>query len=554
MPLTHLSGAPFNLDAAGLDWVQRTMDSLSLRDKVAQLFVLISMGDEMGNLAQIKAFKPGGMTRFFSPDSRHDHALLTAMQASAAVPLLVSADLEGSRMSIAGGTSVLNPLALAAIDDLDVTRATCRIMAEEALAMGVNWSFTPVLDINAAWRSAIVATRGFGRDLAVIKRHALAMIEVFQAHGLAATAKHWPGEGFDDRDQHLVTTINPLSMAEWEAHFGTLYRAAIDAGVLSVMSAHIALPAFICELDPGAGVEAFRPASVSQALNIDLLRNRLGFNGVIVSDASVMGGLNAWSGLTRAKVDIIKNGCDIILFSFNPEAELQAVLEAIATGEITAARLHDAVSRVLGLKAALGLHLGRGLPQPDGLARMGTAQNRKTAAAMFRRAPTLVKDTQNLLPLNPATHRRILVISGGIISPIHPPAAFILPGLLRQRGFEVTLFEKGQRVDPAETDLILYLFGEETLLTRSRIFIDWAALMGGFEGAMARFWHDVPTAMISFGYPYYLYDAPRVPTYINAYCTLDQMQQAVVDLMLGNGDWNRRSPVDPFCGLPDAAY
>ena len=135
-----------------------------------------------------------------------------------------------------------------------------------------------------------------------------------------------------------------------------------------------------------------------------------------------------------------------------------------------------------------------------------------------------------------------------------PPAAFILPGLLRQRGFEVTRFEPGQRTDPAGTDLILYLFGEDTLLTRSRIFIDWAALMGGFEGAMARFWHDVPTAMMSFGYPYYRYDAPRVPPYIKAYCTLAQMQQAVVDLMLGNGDCNHNSPVDPFCGLPDAAY
>lgn len=554
MLLTHLTRAPFNLDAAGVEWVRQTYDGLTLRDKVAQLFVLISMGDDPAALAQLKTFRPGGFTRFFGPDIAHEHALLTAMQASAEIPLLISADLEGSRMSIAGGTPVLNPLALAAIDDLEVTRDTCRIMAEEALALGVNWSFTPVLDINAAWRSAIVATRGFGRDVETIKRHALAQIAVFQAHGLAATAKHWPGEGFDDRDQHLVTTVNPLSMEDWEANFGNLYRAAIDAGVLSVMSAHIALPAFVRASNPDAGLEAFRPASVSHALNIDLLRGRLGFNGVIVSDASIMGGLNAWSGLTQAKVDIIANGCDIILFSFNPEAELQAVLDAVATGEISAARLQDAVTRVLGLKAALGLHQGRGLPQPDGLARMGTAGNRDKAAAMFRRAPTLVKDTQNLLPLNPVTHRRVLVISGGIVSPIHPPAGFILPDLLRKRGFEVSVFEKGTRLNPVDFDLILYLFGEETLLTRSRIFIDWADLMGGFEGAMARFWHDVPTAMISFGYPYYLYDAPRVPTYINAYCTLDQMQEAVVELMLGNAPWTGANPVDPFCGLEDAQY
>ena len=554
MPLSHLTQPPFNLDPAGVDWVQRTMDGLTLRDTLAQLFVLISRGDDPTDLAQIKAFKPGGMTRFFSAECAHELAVLTDMQATSAIPMLVSADLEGSRMSIAGGTPVLNPLGLAAIDDVQTTREISRIMAEEALALGVNWSFTPVLDINAAWRSAIVATRGFGSDVDTIKRHALAQIEVFQAHGLAATAKHWPGEGFDDRDQHLVTTVNPLSMPDWEAQFGTLYRAAINAGVLSVMSAHIALPAFIREQDPNAGVEAFRPASVSHGLNIDLLRGRLGFNGVIVSDASVMGGLGAWSNLTQAKVDIIANGCDIILFSFNPQGEMQALLDAVGSGRITQARLHDAVSRVLGLKAALGLHVGRGLPQPDGLAQLGRADSREIAAQSFRRAPTLVKDTQNLLPLNPVTHRRVLVISGGIISPIHPPAAFVLPDLLAARGFAVTLFEKGTRVNPTDFDLVLYLFGEETLLTRSRIFIDWADLMGGFEGAMTRFWHDVPTAMISFGYPYYLYDAPRVPTYINAYSTLDDAQDAVVELMLGNAPWTGTNPVDPFCRLEDAKY
>ena len=160
---------------------------------------------------------------------------------------------------MSGGTPVLNPLGLASIDDVQTTRDIIRIMAEEALARGVNRSFTPVLDIAAAFRSAIVATRGFGRDVDMIKRHALAQIAVFQAHGLAATAKHWPGEGFDDRDQHLVTTVNPLGMDAWEASFGTHYRATIDAGVLPIMSAHNALPACIRQQDPSAGVEVSAP-------------------------------------------------------------------------------------------------------------------------------------------------------------------------------------------------------------------------------------------------------------------------------------------------------
>src|SRR5690606_13050013 len=130
---------------------------------------------------------------------------------------------EGSRMSLALGTEVPNPIGLAALDDLEATRGISRIMAEEARAVGINWSFTPVLDINAAFRSAIVATRGYGTDVATIERHALAQIEEFQRAGVAAAVKHWPGEGYDDRDQHLVTTINPLTMAEWEQSFGRLY-------------------------------------------------------------------------------------------------------------------------------------------------------------------------------------------------------------------------------------------------------------------------------------------------------------------------------------------
>ena len=121
-------------------------------------------------------------------------------------------------------------------------------------------------------------------------------------------------------------------------------------------------------------------------------------------------------------------------------------------------------------------------------------------------------------------------------------------------GFEVTLYTPETVVSRERFDLMLYLFGDETLLTRGRIFLDWLGLTGHFGKAMQRFWHDIPTAMISFGYPYMLYDAPRVPTYINAYSTTETMQRAVVQLLLGNGSWNRHNPVDPFCGLEDAHY
>ena len=317
-------------------------------------------------------------------------------------------------MSLAFGTEVPNPLALAAINDEAASREIARIMADEAQVMGLNWSFTPVLDINAAFRSPIVATRGFGSDLATIKRHALAQIEVFQSKGLAATVKHWPGEGHDDRDQHLVTTVNPLTLPEWEVTHGALYRAAIDAGVLSVMSAHIAFPAFVRALHPDAGIEAFRPASVSAILNNDLLRGHLGFNGLIVSDATPMAGFGAWGSRAEMLPQIIENGCDLILFSVDPAADLALIKAAIADGRISAARLQAALIRVLGLKAALGLHKTPFTPAKSLAAQLGRPTDRAAAQAITNRAPTLVKDVQGMLPLSPTKTKRLLIVSGGI--------------------------------------------------------------------------------------------------------------------------------------------
>ncbi len=547
-----LTGAPFNLDRVALDWVRTTFEKLTPDERIAQLFVLRSGLDAAG-FETIKRFRPAGITAVFGADSDAELKNIADLVAASPVPPLISADLEGSRMSLPFGTPVLNPLGLAAVDDPDATAEVSRIMAEEAVAAGINWSFTPVIDISHAFKSAIVGTRGFGSDVDAIERHALTQIKVFQAHGIAATVKHWPGEGFDDRDQHLVTTINPLGLEEWERTFGRLYRAAIEAGVMSVMSGHIAFPAFVRSLDPAAGLEAFRPASASRVLNVTLLRERLGFNGLIVSDATGMAGLGSWARRDVAIPEVLSGGCDVILFSNDPEADADAIRAALASGKLDQGRVDEAVMRVLGFKAALRLHLPKAARKD---APRGTKANRAIAEAITARAPTLVKDTQRLLPLDPKRHTRVLVITPGIVMPFMPePLPFALPEMLRAEGFEVTIHAPGAPINRENHDLVLYLFGDETLLTRSRIFIDWLKLSGGnVIEAMQRSWHDIPTMMISFGYPYLLYDAPRVPTYVNAYSTLESVQRAVVDALLGRGEWNRHNPVDPFCGLEDARH
>jgi beta-N-acetylhexosaminidase len=551
-----LYASPFHLDNEAIAWVHTTREALSPRDRLAQLFVLLARGEPEQVSETVRSFKPGGITRVYSADLEAEIGLVQSL-ADTNVPLLISADLEGSRMSLPFGSSVPNPLGLAAVDDVEATTAIATIMAQEARAVGLNWSFTPVIDINAAWRSAIVGTRSFGSDVTRIERHALAQIAAFQAHGVAATVKHWPGEGYDDRDQHLVTTVNPLDMDSWEQSFGRLYRRAIAEGVMSVMSAHIAFPAFVRALDPQAGAEAFRPASVSRILNQDLLRRELGFNGLIVSDATPMAGLNDWGPRDLVLPELIISGCDVILFSDDPTADLMRLVKAVADGRLSQERVDEAVTRVLALKAALGLHKAE-RPRPNldvAQQLMADEQNALTVRSVTARVPTMVKDVRNILPLSPAKYRRVLVFSPGAILPFAPaPARLSVPERLVIEGFDVTLYEPGMSISPRDFDLVLYLFAEENLLTRSRIFLDWHKLTGSVFGAMARYWHDLPTLMISFGYPYYLYDAPRVPAYVNAYGSNEAMQAAVVEAVMGRQAFAGTSPVDPFVGSEQGRY
>lgn len=554
----ELRKAPFNLDDAAISWLRDVYASLDLDDKVGQLFMLIMIGTNEEDFKRIGSLRPGGVTRFFTADLEFERRVISDLVAKSKVPPIISADLEGSRQSFAFGTPVLGQLGLAAVDDVQATEESSEILAREGRVMGVRWSFTPVIDINAAFRSPIVGTRSYGSDVNKIERHAVAHVHGLQRNGVAATAKHWPGEGYDDRDQHLLTTTNPLSMDEWKETFGRLYRTLITEGVLAIMSGHISLPAYIRSKMPDAGLEAFRPASVSRLLNVDLLRDELGFNGIIVSDATPMGGLSAWGHHLDTLPDIIANGCDMILFSDAPEEDMAAVKAAVEDGRITQERLEEAVLRVLALKAHLKLFQPSDVLPDAAEARHLLAHPDSVAASReyIGRSPTLVKDVNGIFPLDPAKTNRVLLVDGGIIHPLIPqPLEFLLPVLLRKEGFKVTIDRPDIVPTPDDFDLVLYALGDESLLVRGRIFVDWHRMGGGgLFKAMYRPWTNIPSVMISFGHPYHLYDAPRVPAYINAYSTMDSVQEAVVDCMLGRKPFLGTNPVDPFCGLEDAHY
>lgn len=547
---------PLALEPEDTAWVERTRDSLSVEDKIAQLFILSTREDNSEEVSAITALNAGGVHRFPTADLAATWRATRQIIEESVVPPILSGDIEGGTLSYSFATGIPNQLGIAAINDVEMTERLARIVAIECRALGYDWSFTPVVDLNRAFRNPVVGTRSYGADVDMVLRHARAYVRTLQSHGMAATAKHWPGDGIDDRDQHLATSVNTLDMTAWEESFGRIYRQLIADGVMTVMSGHIALPAFVRALDPDMGRDAFCPASVSDLLNRVLLRDILDFRGLVVADATVMGGLTSWSEREEAAPAVIQNGCDAFLFSRDPARDMAFVLEGLRDGRLSEARLEEAVTRMLSLKAKLGIHRRtldeRIAPLEELREILCRPEHVATARDAGARSLTLVKNVDGLLPIDPVRHRRVVVVaesgwsffSGAIERDFAP-----LEKALRAAGFELRAFEAEAFPTPEDTDLILYLVGQEATPSLGEIHLDFARLHGGPRKAMAHFNKEVPTILISFGQPYFLYDAPNYGTCINAYCPLPAQQLALVDRLLGKEAFTGISPVDPFCGL-----
>jgi beta-N-acetylhexosaminidase len=553
-----LRNFPFNLSDEDVAWVRRTRDALSTAQKIRQLFVHISLGFNVDELANSGAagFMPVE-TRDLEQSWNTNHTFLNRAE----IPPFLCQDLEGGGNHRSAMTDMPNQLAFAAVRDMGLCEAALHVMAKEAAAFGFNWSFTPCIDINVAMRSAIVGTRSYGSDFDTIARHAMLHMKTLRQHGIATAAKHWPGEGLDDRDQHLVTTINPQTMEEWLSTFGKLYQTLIGSGLLSVMSAHIALPAFAAQHGVPESLARYTPASLSRLLNETLLREQLGFNGLIVSDATPMAGLTGFSARAEQVPAVIENGCDIFLFCTDVQADIAHMEAGLRSGALSEQRLEEAVTRILGMKAALGLHrkssAERLTPLKELRALLTTPSHAAAAQAVADHSVTLVKNTASILPLNLAKHRRITWIgrpAPGFLPHMPETPMQALRDGLTARGFTVTDFDGNTPPTPSNTDLVLYALPVESSLGKSRIYLDWLREQPGLMNLMSRYWHDMPTVMVSFGHPYYLYDAPRVPCYINAYSSTASSQLAVLERLIGNAPFTGVSPVDAFAGAPDARY
>jgi beta-N-acetylhexosaminidase len=560
MDLELLRDNPFFLDDEAVSWVLKTKGSLSLKEKIGQIFIPICVDYGKDNLQRILRYRPGGIHQFLRADLKTLRSTTETLQKSTSIPLLMTADIEFNISNILlEGTRLPMELGVAATGDVAMARRMGIVAGREGRYCGFNWSFTPSVDISYNLQSPVAGNFSFGDSPDTVIEMATEYIKGMQSQGIAACAKHWPGDGMDDRDHHLVTSRNPMDMKQWRKTYGKVYQGVINAGVKTIMSTHITLPAYYREKNSKITADKIFPGSISKELNLDLLRKEFGFNGLIVSDATSMAGLTSQGRRSQIVPMVVENGCDVFLFSVDDDLDHAFLMKGAESGLLSVERLEDAVTRVLALKASLGLHKhqkeGAFIP-PDSEKKSYIRSKDHIAweTEIAEKSITLVKDTQHLLPLTPEKHRKILFINGMIKDPEASGPPLLIPALLEDAGFELSEYNEDTFVDPDIFDVILYLAANQPGYFKGNYRISWDEMQRGYAKGMSRYWHLIPTLFISMGNPYHLYEIPRCKTYINAYSPIEPVQRALVDVILGKKPFLGQSPVDAFCGLEEARY
>lgn len=400
---------PFYLNDNEIKWVEDTYEGMSLEEKLGQLFCPIVFTKDEKELKELVQEKHiGGMLYREGPgeELRQAHKVL---QDAAKIPLLTASNLEyGGNGSAIEGTYFGREMLVAATQDTEKAYQLGKVSCSEGAAVGVNWSFAPVVDLDQNYHNPITNVRTFGNDQQTVINMGKAYIKAAQEEGVATSVKHFPGDGVDERDQHLLTSVNSLSCEEWDKTYGKIYEEMIEAGTLTVMAAHIAMPAYEEYFDKKP-CERIIPATLSKNLMKHLLREKLGFNGLITTDATPMVGFCSAEERKKAVPLCIENGCDVILFNRNMEEDMQYMADGYKNRILSDERLEEAVKRILATKAAMKLPQkkaeGTLVPGSEALDILKCEKHDAWAKECADQGVTLVKDTQNLFPLNSENRR-----------------------------------------------------------------------------------------------------------------------------------------------------
>lgn len=537
---------PMRLSPEDLAWVTRTAEELTLRQKAAQVVMPWISGASPSRdrtefarmLRWVEEEQVGGLiVSTGTPSALADK--LQAAQARARVPLLIASDLEtGPAMRLRpGGTDIPPAMALGAAGSEALARAAGEVTGIEARAVGIHVTLGPVLDVNSNPENPIINIRSFGEDPERVARLASAWIEGARGAGLQTVGKHFPGHGDTEVDSHLgLATIagDPARLAAVEL---VPFRRAIRAGVDGVLVGHIAVP----ELD---GADA-GPASLSPGITRGLLRERLGFEGLVVTDALNMGAVTGSYPVAEASIRALLAGADLLLQPPGAPAVIDAIVGAVESGRLPRERLDEAVERVLRAKARAGLHRGTRGAAADPSPPVGAPEHRAVAERIARASVTLVRDRADLVPL-PAEPRRVLHVGyadGGSGS-----SGGRLVAELRAAGHTVDHVRIGGAPGRGELDALRTRAQSADLVLASVRVAPHQYRALGLRGGLPALLEELaaagrPVVVVSLGSPYLLDSFPSVPTYLLAWSASEDSQRAAADAILGRAPVTGRLPV-----------
>lgn len=569
--MLDLKANPFFLDEKKEKWVYDTLAGMSTEEKIGQMFCPVG-GDTGEEYLKdfLEEFQPGAIMYRPMPSAeiQKTHRFL---QEHSKIPMLFGANLESGGNGIcADGTYFARPMGAAATDDPIQAYRLGRISGREAMAVGCNWAFAPICDLDMNFRNPITNVRTFGSKQERVITFVKEQLRGLKEQGVAAAVKHFPGDGVDERDQHLVASVNSLSVEEYDKTYGAVWQEVVDAGALSVMVGHILQPAYSKYINSELKDEEILPATLSREILQGLLRGKMGFNGMITTDATPMIGFNNPMKRSQAIPAALAAGCDMILFNKDIREDYQFVRDAIADGRLTMERVDEAVTRILAMKAAMNLPEKQEqkilVPGEEALSVVACEEHRAWTRECADQSVTLVKDTQNLLPISPEKYKRIRLylledrLVGGFKDGDSAIGQF--KEKLEREGFEVTLFdysrpdfqemfEGGVADIKGKFDLAVYMACLDTASNQSVRRIDWLHLMAADA---PWFLNEVPAMFISIANPYHLVDVPMIRTLINAYTPTEEVVDQVIDKMMGRSEFKGISPVDPFCGIWGAEF
>lgn len=550
--------APREESPLTLPWSESTLEGMTLRQKVGQLIMPWVLGDFAPDgtashermLGYIRDQQIGGVIMSVGSPTEVA-AKLNDFQGHSQWPLLVAADLEtgaGFRMrgavqmpgtiELGGATDFPSLMALGASGDTRLAYEMGRVTAVEARAVGIHVPFAPVLDVNNNPDNPIINVRSFGADPEQVARLGAAFVRGIQENGGIATGKHFPGHGDTGTDSHLALPLIPYDRARMDSVELRPFQAAIEAGMGAVMTAHISVP--------GISNGDRAPSTLNAAILTELLREAMGFDGLLFTDAMDMSAIVRLHSAEEAAVLAVEAGADVILMPPSPKRAVDGIVAAVESGRISEARIDVSVRRLLETKQAIGLHQNRKVSLEDLQGSVGIPSHTDVAAEVAERSITVLRNGRNLLPLLGTRSARVLSVS-------FRRSSDVLAGRYFNRRLRATY----PRLSTAELDRDVSPSVYEGLLRTARrqalVIVSTYVTAVSYQGSLAlpeevvdfiegldRI--GVPHLLVSFGNPYLITSFPDVQAYMLAWSGSEASQSAAARALFGEFDITGRTP------------